>query len=113
MAVDETLAEAFRHNAWATKRLLAFCQDLTPQQLTSSAPGTYGSILDTFNHLIRSDANYLPRAKITRPAWAQDDQDVADLDELVARVDETASVGAIPVRPARRRAPAPSQSRGL
>jgi len=88
--MDELLREAFRHNAWATRRLIAFCRDLTTEQLASTAPGTYGSILETLNHVIASDAGYLPRAKVNRPAWAGDDGDIKGLDELEARVDETA-----------------------
>ena len=89
--MDELLLEAFRHNAWATKRLLEFSRTLTPGQLNATATGTYGTIISTFNHLIYADAGYLPRIKITRPAWAEGDEtDVADLNELEARVDETA-----------------------
>jgi uncharacterized damage-inducible protein DinB len=87
--MDELLAEAFRHNAWATKQLLGFCRNLTPEQLAATAPGTYGSILATFNHIVSGDANYLPRPKITRPAWSADEDDISDLGELEARVDET------------------------
>jgi uncharacterized damage-inducible protein DinB len=88
--MDELLLEAFRHNAWATKCLLRFCRDLSTEQLTSTPPGTYGTILATLNHVIYADANYLPRPKITRPAWSGEEDDVSDLGELEARVDETA-----------------------
>jgi len=36
--MNEILLEAFRHNAWATKQLLAACRGLTEEQLRS--PGT-------------------------------------------------------------------------
>src|SRR5439155_21317235 len=89
--MDELLLEAFRHNAWATKRLLEFCSALTPNQLNATVTGTYGTITSTFNHLIYADAGYLPRAKVTRPAWAEgDESDVSDLNELEARVEEAA-----------------------
>jgi len=89
--MDELLLEAFRHNAWATKRLLEFCHALPPDQLNATATGTYGTIISTFNHLIYADAGYLPRARVTRPAWAEgDESDVGDLSELEARADETA-----------------------
>lgn len=88
--MDELLLEAFRHNAWATKRLLSSCHALPPDKLMATAPGTYGSILATFNHLIYADANYLPRPRINRPAWSANEQDVSDFGELEARVDETA-----------------------
>jgi uncharacterized damage-inducible protein DinB len=91
--VDELLLEAFRHNAWATRRLLSFCRDLTADQLDATATGTFGSIVATFNHVIYADANYLPRPKMTRPAWASDEDNVvSDLAELERRVDETAGL---------------------
>jgi uncharacterized damage-inducible protein DinB len=88
--MDEYLLEAFRHNVWANKRLIAFCRDLTSEQLAATTQGTYGSILDTLNHVVASDAGYLPRPKIKRPEWAGDDHDIQGLDVLEARVDETA-----------------------
>ena len=89
--MDELLLEAFRHNAWATKRLLEYCRTLRPAQLNATATGTFGSIISTLNHLIYADANYLPRVKMTRPQWTEGDEvDVVDLSELEARVDETA-----------------------
>jgi uncharacterized damage-inducible protein DinB len=90
MAVDELLHEAFRHNAWASKRLIAFCRDLPPERLAATTQGVYGSILETLNHLIAAEAGYLPRVKVNRPAWAGDDSDLRGLDELAARVDEIA-----------------------
>ncbi|HET7466492.1 MAG TPA: DinB family protein, partial [Candidatus Dormibacteraeota bacterium] len=81
--MDELLAEAFRHNAWATKQLLAFCRELDSDQLNATAPGTFGSIVATFNHIIYADAGYLPRPKITRPEWQGDEDDVvSDLGKL-------------------------------
>ena len=88
--MDELLLEAFRHNGWATRRLLAFCRDLTRDQLRATPPGTYGTILETLNHIIYSDAGYLPRTKVTRPAWVSgDEEEIADFDQLEARLDET------------------------
>jgi uncharacterized damage-inducible protein DinB len=53
------LDDAFAHHTWATEVLLDACADLTPEQLTTAAPGTYGSILETFRHLAITDAWYL------------------------------------------------------
>jgi hypothetical protein len=46
-AVSHILTDAFGHHTWATGHLLSFCRDLPPEQLTSSAAGTYGDILAT------------------------------------------------------------------
>ena len=53
------LHDAFRHHAWATDRLLEACRSLTPEQLATPCPGTFGPILDTLRHLLGSDRWYL------------------------------------------------------
>jgi len=51
--------DAFVHHVWATLRLADACLELTPEQLETSVPGTYGSILDTMRHIVGADASYL------------------------------------------------------
>jgi uncharacterized damage-inducible protein DinB len=53
------LDDSMAHHIWATERLIDACASLTPEQLRTPAPGTYGSILDTFRHLVSSDGWYL------------------------------------------------------
>lgn len=55
------LDDAFAHNVWATLRLIDACSELSDEQLETSLPGTYGSILDTLRHVVASDAGYLNR----------------------------------------------------
>jgi uncharacterized damage-inducible protein DinB len=50
------LEDAFAHHVWATLRVIDTCLALSPQQLETDVPGTYGSILHTLRHLIGSDA---------------------------------------------------------
>jgi uncharacterized damage-inducible protein DinB len=87
VSVNGALLEAFRHNSWATRQLLAFCRDLSEEQLAASATGTYGSMRATFNHLVFSDGRYLLRLAGGAPPWV-DRPDDADLDELAARAEE-------------------------
>lgn len=87
--MNEALLEAFRHNGWATRELLASCRGLSEEQLTSSAPGTFGGILATFNHIVGSDASYLLRLAGSAPDWATRRDEKATLDELRARIEET------------------------
>jgi uncharacterized damage-inducible protein DinB len=35
------------------------CRNLSEEHLTAGAPSSFGSILATLNHIIRSDAGYL------------------------------------------------------
>jgi uncharacterized damage-inducible protein DinB len=53
------LKDAFAHHVWATRRLIDACEVLTPEQLQTVAPGTYGPILRTMQHLVGSDSWYL------------------------------------------------------
>jgi uncharacterized damage-inducible protein DinB len=53
------LDDAVAHHIWATERLIEVCAGLTPEQLTTPTPGTYGSIVDTLRHLVSTDSWYL------------------------------------------------------
>src|SRR5947208_3558116 len=51
--------DAFQHHVWATTRLIDTCLTLNPEQLGTTVPGTYGSILETMRHLVEGDSDYL------------------------------------------------------
>jgi uncharacterized damage-inducible protein DinB len=53
------LSDAFAHHIWATEQLIDTCTALTPEQLQTPVPGTYGSIIETLGHLVASDGWYL------------------------------------------------------
>ncbi len=53
------LRHAYGHHVWATLTLLDTCATLTPHQLASTVPGTYGSIIETLRHLVSADSSYL------------------------------------------------------
>jgi uncharacterized damage-inducible protein DinB len=76
------LADAFAHHVWATLRLLDACLPLSPEQLDTTVPGTYGSIIDTMRHLIGGDASYL--FVLTGGRSSEIDEDRMDLPELRA-----------------------------
>lgn len=76
------LDEAFAHHVWATLRILDACDKLSPEQLTASSPGTYGSILDTIRHLVGADASYL--FVMSRERVPNIDEEHMDLGELRA-----------------------------
>ena len=50
-----------RHNAWATTELLAYCRELDAATLDATVPGTYGTIIETLQHLVDSEASYVRR----------------------------------------------------
>lgn len=53
------LSDAFAHHAWATQELIDSCSTLTEAQLGTLVLGTYGTIIDTFRHIVQSDSWYL------------------------------------------------------
>ena len=76
------LADAFAHHVWATLRVMDACEALRPEQLGTSVPGTYGSILDTLRHIVGGDAWYLFAVAGRRDLII--DEETTDLPELRA-----------------------------
>lgn len=76
------LADAFGHHVWATLRLLDACLALSSEQMETTVPGTYGSILATMRHIVGADASYL--FVLTGGRVAEIDEDRMDLRELRA-----------------------------
>src|SRR5690349_7527432 len=56
---NSILADAFGHHTWATLTLLDACAGLTEEQLATTVPGTFGSIIGTLRHTVAADAGYL------------------------------------------------------
>lgn len=69
LPMNDGANDAFLHNAWATRELLAFCERLSEEQLRTPAIGTYGSILETLNHLVEADVWYLSFFTGNYPHW--------------------------------------------
>jgi uncharacterized damage-inducible protein DinB len=89
--VDSPLAEPLRHNAWATLRLLEASQALTPEQLAATVPGTFGSVLATLQHIIRSEGFYQFRLSGRWPAWRWPEDQSPDLDMLERAAQQSAA----------------------
>ena len=63
-----------RHNSWATLRLIDFCAGLGEEQLSATAPGTYGDIPDTLQHLVGAETWYrvLVSGRPPERRWTRD-----------------------------------------
>ena len=85
------LDDVFAHHVWATERLIDECAALTPEQLAAPAAGTYGSIIDTFRHLVSSDGWYLSFLR-EQPAPIDEEADVALAEITVGDHDERRGV---------------------
>ena len=107
------LADAFAHHVWATLRVIDACASLTPEQLDTAVPGTYGSILDTVRHTVGADCSYIfvmgggsrPRIdeeamdlaqlrsemEANGPAWTEILEEDLDPDDVLVRVRDDGS----------------------
>jgi uncharacterized damage-inducible protein DinB len=84
--------DPFRHNAWATLRLVERCRELGPAELTAAtAPGTYGTVLDTLVHLLRAEGGYRFRLTGRYPdwSWGPPDAPPPSLEQLHASAEES------------------------
>ncbi len=68
------LHDALAHHVWATERLIDECAALTPEQLSTPTPGTYGSIHDTLRHLVITDCWYLTFFRDDPPRVGESDR---------------------------------------
>ena len=76
----------FRHNCWATRRLIEACRNLTPEQLDATTPGAMGSVLQTLNHILNAEGlRFLTLLSGTQP-WERGQ--LADVDTLATRAEQ-------------------------
>lgn len=83
--MSSMLVDAFAHHTWATEQLIDVCAGLPEEQLATSAPGTYGPILETLQHLVQSDSWYLSFFT-GRPGLTDDEAARMDLHDLRAAI---------------------------
>src|SRR5204862_5707111 len=84
------LVDPLRHNSWATRQLLAFCREFSPEQLQASSEGNYGTILATLQHLVGAESRYLFRLTGPKPDWPHEAEETEDLGELARMVEDMA-----------------------
>jgi len=84
------LEDAFGHHVWATIRIIDACSRLTPEQLQTTVPGTYGSIIDTIRHTVGADRSYL--ALLSGERVDRIDEDAMDLAALRRVMEENGPI---------------------
>ncbi len=57
--MTDPFSELFKHNVWANLRLLDVCERLDDAQLDHTVVGTYGSIRDTWVHIVAAEGGYV------------------------------------------------------
>ena len=87
---SDALLDLVRHHMWATTTLIEACRELSDEQLTAPGHASFGSILETLNHFIGSDAHYMCQLGGRPPTWSETHGDVG-LDQLASRADDLSS----------------------
>lgn len=73
------------HHGWATNLLLTHCQGLDEATLNATAPGTYGSIIETLRHLVDAEASYMYRLTGAWPSSPWPYGEAVGIDVLLER----------------------------
>ena len=71
-STQDVMRAMFDHHIWATVALIDALDDLPAERLDAQIPGTYGSIVNTLNHLVDADSRYLLRLNTPTPPPAED-----------------------------------------
>jgi uncharacterized damage-inducible protein DinB len=58
---ETIFVDLIRYNNWSNAQVFAACQKLAADQLAAAAPGAYGTLRDTLEHIIRAEADYVGR----------------------------------------------------
>jgi uncharacterized damage-inducible protein DinB len=93
---DPVAVEFLHYNRWANLAVIDACARLTPEQLASSSPGSYGTIYETLKHIIRAEAGYyhlLTEERLPPPFAWEDEPTPAEMRPYAEQV-STALLGA-------------------
>ena len=63
--MTDLVGDMYRQNAWANRMLFDVCRGLTDVQLAATAPGVYGSIANTLQHIVAAETGYAIRLGAT------------------------------------------------
>lgn len=91
MNQPDTLTTLFRHHVWANQKLFEACSGMTPDQLGAALPGTFGSIWDTLEHIVRAEQSYLTRISTGQRHRFPDDAPPLALADMVETLRATGS----------------------
>ena len=93
--------ETFEYHKWANLHLLDVCATLTDEQLQLTAPGTYGTIAATLQHMLSAEQRYLRRLSGIEPLMNERDEfpGIALLREHAARTGDQLIEAAMRVTP--------------
>ena len=89
-AMDDLGTLYVRQNEWANLRLIEACRRLTDEQLDTPVPGVYGSIRETFHHIVGAEGGYATQLGTEPQDRLRSGDEWPGWDALVRLVRETA-----------------------
>lgn len=89
MKSTDTLTTLYSHNLWANLRLLGHCTELSNEQLDATISGTFGSIRDTFQHIVLAERSYFSRISKGQRYRHPQDADPLTISEMIEAVRES------------------------
>jgi uncharacterized damage-inducible protein DinB len=92
--MSSEVLDAFQHNAWATRRVLEACRELSEAQLGTSLPTVAGPPLRIMKHVIGAESYYLSLFAESFFAWDWDDAREDSVDALLGFADDLAEAWA-------------------
>ena len=85
--LEPTMIELFEYNHWANQKLMTICMGLSDEMIVVSVSGSYGSIRDTFAHILKAEISFLKRIHGVYPEPNFKWDDHPDLSQMVAYED--------------------------
>ena len=82
--LEPTMIELFQYNHWANQELMGICIKLSDEIITANIPGSYGSIYNTFSHILKAEISFLRRILGTYPAPDFKWEENPNLSEMLA-----------------------------
>ena len=79
------LYDLARHHRWATEQLLSYCQGLDEATLNGTVPGTFGTIIETLQHIVDAEGSYMRRLTGKWPDHPWKDDSAVNLETLTER----------------------------
>ena len=76
------LRDLFAYNRWASERILAACECLSPEELTRELGGSFPSVWATLSHLYAAENTWLARWNGTPAGAPSDLGDIRQIAEL-------------------------------
>lgn len=87
MKPTDPLTTLFQHHLWANLRLLDRCTALNQEQCEAKVLGAYGSILETWLHIVLAERSYLSRIRTGQRS--QHSEEALSMDEMKTLLQES------------------------